>query len=249
MHAKRYPIAAGTTYQAYPEDTSDWYSFTLSSDANVVLNLTNLNVTVGQYILYKATSCSLVPGSLTAITVQDKAVTAKDVGTQSAGTYFLRVAVGSGTQSNSLYSLRVAVGGSSVGWNPNADICAALTNCNPNRSGGKFTVYWSGIPGMTELKIVFNGKSKTGNCDGTSGGRVVTVPSSRFGASGSYEVTDTVKGYWGIQLSAKGSGGSWTRSGDLPLKMDCDFLLANDAELLPEPEITPIPEVEITPVP
>jgi hypothetical protein len=244
-----YPIAAGTTYQAYPEDTSDWYSFTLSSDANVTLNLTNLNVTVGQYILYKASSCSSVPGSLSPITVQDKSVIAKDVGVQSAGTYFLRVAVGSGTQSSSLYSLRVNVGGGNVGWSPKADICSAIANCNANRSGGKFTVYWAGIPGMTEFKISFNGKGAGGTCPTTTGGRTVNVPPSSFGTSGSYEITDTPKGYWGVQLSAKGSGGSWSRNGDLPLKMDCDFLSANAPEFLPEPEPTVIPEVEITPVP
>ncbi len=244
-----YPIVAGTTYQAYPEDTSDWYSFTLSSDANVTLNLTNLNVSVGQYILYKSASCSAVPGSLTPITVQDKGVTVKDVLVQSAGTYFLRVAVGSGTQSSSLYSLRVNVGGSSTGWNPKGDICSALTNCDANRGSGKFTVYWSGIPGMTEFKIAFNGKGAGGTCPATTGGRTVNVPPSSFGASGSYEITDTPKGYWGVQLSAKGSGGIWSRNGDLPLKMDCDFLSANQPEFLPEPEPTVIPEVEITPVP
>jgi hypothetical protein len=244
-------IVGGTTYQAYPEDTSDWYSFTLTSDSNVVINVTNLNVSVGQYILYRATNCASVPGTLTPITVQDKSVTSKDVGVQPAGTYYLRIAVASGAQSSSLYSLRVDFN-SNVGWNPRADICSGLTNCNANRSGGKFTVYWAGIPGMTEFKIVFNGKSAQGTCAATTGGRTVNVPASAFGTSGSYEVTNTPSGYWGVQLSAKGSGGSWSRTGDLPLKMDCDFLSANQAELLPEPEPTLIPEeptLEITPIP
>ena len=242
-----YPITSGSTYKAYPEDSSDWYSFTLTGDANVTLNLTNFNVTVGQYILYKSTSCTQVPSGVNPITVQDKATTSFSVGTQSAGTYYLRIAVGSGANASAVYSLRVDAGTSSGTWNPTADICSQLTNCSPNASGGKFTVYWSGNPGMTELRIEFIGKGKTGGCAQTTGGRVVFVPADKFATSGSYEVTGTPGGYWGIQLSAKGSGGTWTRNGDLPLKMDCDFQLANQAELLPTPEPTVIPEV--TPVP
>ena len=242
-----YPIVSGTTYQAYPEDNSDWYSFTLATNASLVLNITNLIVTVGQYSLYKADNCATINVlTTTPVTRQDKDKASIDLGTQAAGRYFLRVAVGSGANSTSLYSLRVVVGGTES-WNPNADICPALTNCSPNRSDGKFTVYWTGNPGMTELKISFNGQSKNGGCPATTGGRVVFVPASKFGTTGSYEVTDTPTGYWGVQLSAKGSGGSWSRNGDLPLKMNCDFLAANQADLSPEPTV--IPEIDVTPIP
>jgi hypothetical protein len=246
------PIALNTTYTAYPEDTNDWYSFTLGTSANVVLSVTNLLVTVGQYSLYKSDNCAtIVPGTTTPITTQDKATPTKDVGTQTAGKYFLRVAVGSGAQSTSLYSFRVSTGGVGT-WNPRADICPALSNCSANRSGGKFTAYWDGMPGMTEFRIEFVGKLKTGNCPASVGGRVVLVPAANFGTSGSYEVANIGQGYWGIQLSARGSGGSWSRTGDLPLKMDCDFLSANQSDSLAEPEPTAIPEgpeVEATPIP
>ena len=173
-----YPIVSGTTYQAYPEDNSDWYSFTLANSANLVLNITNLNVTVGQYSLYKADDCSTINVlTTTPVTRQDKATTSIDLGTQTAGKYFLRVAVGSGANSASLYSLRVVIGTATGVWKPQGEVCGVNGCSRPSSAGENVKASWTGMPGLTSLKLKITTKA-VGNCPA---GKVSSITPSGYG--------------------------------------------------------------------
>ena len=85
--AESYAIKTGATYSFLPEDGEDWYKFTLTSNGNISVVLSNYQVD-GQIVAYRG-SC----GSLQFIQNNGNFSSTKilNLGNLPAGTYFIRV--------------------------------------------------------------------------------------------------------------------------------------------------------------
>jgi hypothetical protein len=200
--------------------------------------------------------------------VQDKATTSYSVpGAQTAGTYFLRIAVGSGAQSSSLYTLRVDV---AVGtWKPQGDVCGVNGCGRPASAGENLNVTWTGMSGITSLKLkittVQAGGCPAGSASSLSpGGYANSFGSLPTTASGNAIFSNAPRGWYIFEFEAIAPGRPIYQD-QRGVKVDCEILFAgqNGPEfsftdgvkqtqslmitLIPEPTI--IPEPEVTPIP
>lgn len=97
-----YGIGTGFDYEFTADDTEDWYAVTLSSAGNLTIVLSSFEPAQGQLIVYGG-SCN----GLTLLQNNGDATTTKTInlGTQPAGTYYIRVF--SAPITNTTYNLRV----------------------------------------------------------------------------------------------------------------------------------------------
>ena len=214
-----YPIAQNTNYSAYPDDASDWYSFTLASPLNLQITMTNFVVSgAGQYILYKSENCAALG---TALTVQDKASPSYGPVSVGAGKYFMRVAVGSGFQSTQLYTFRVNTSAATTGWNPKFELCAQLTGCGKDFANSKFTVYWNNAPNMNLMRMQLGGRAASGTCPATSTISNIFAPASVFATNGSWELVNVNAGSYDMSIYTTSSDGNAHATPTFQININC----------------------------
>jgi hypothetical protein len=232
-----WPIATGQTYQAYPDDNEDWYSFDVTRTSTIQLATSNYSAT-GQFFLYRQnTACS----DIAQVTYVAQSAGGFIVSGQPAGHYFIRIATSAGWNINVLYAFQVGV---ISNWEPNSDTCFPLGGCAANKTGGNLTAYWQGMYGVTYLRISLEGRGPVGSCPkGTSSNGV----NPALADNGNTSFTGIARGYYVLHVDANGPSDELKYRGELPIKMDCDFRTNRASPVTPE--ITPTPIPYITPAP
>ncbi len=230
-------INVNATYTAYPENSrpdlnlgsgvgieNDFYQFTLSAQTTVQVQFSGYNAGQRQVQLRggACASNSMVDSSAFVANASSGAIQR----TLAAGTYWVRFVTIDGAQSRTPYTFTV----STSSWAPQMNTCWPFppgnVNCgNGSYSGGQLTVYWDGAPGATQVQAILRGIG-AGNCpkppDRTETFAPPTVP------QGSRQITGIARGYYGLTLKISGPQGTYTRN-EMPVKMDCEFMLASPA--------------------
>ena len=226
-------ISPNVTYQAYPDDASDWYSFTLGTPLNVQFTFTNFLVSgAGQFIVYKSDNCAALG---TALTVQDKSAASYGPVPLQIGKYFIRIAVASGFQNQYLYNLRVQLSALAT-WNPKFDICAALTGCSSSFSSNQFTVYWKDTPNMNLLRLRLLNRGAIGGCPAGPTVDPITADPSEWGATGDWTIGSVPNGSYDVIVFTTSSLGESHTSPTFRVNINCD---PNNATWNPHFDICP----------
>ena len=104
--SEAHPLNLNRRYNFHPDDMNDFYTFALSSAANLDIFLTNFTPIAGQIVLYSAPDCS----SLQFIASNGDFSETKTInaGVQPAGTYLIWVINDGPLSSSQMYSLEVS---------------------------------------------------------------------------------------------------------------------------------------------
>jgi len=99
------PLQRGVAYQAYPDDTEDWYYFNLPSTANVTVEVTNFTGGDGRLMVYaESDTTNPVSGGYWGAGGPTMTVNPSNL---SPGKYYVRVYTGGSTNTTTLYTLTV----------------------------------------------------------------------------------------------------------------------------------------------
>jgi hypothetical protein len=120
---------------------------------------------------------------------------------------------------------------------PKVDSCNRFFDCFGDSTGGKFQVFWRSMPANTEITVNFRAQTTTGG--GCPSGAASANFDDTFNvgsvSNGQRDYARSIpRGYYAVSVNAK-SGGTIIHSNQFPIKMDCTFLTAADAEAQPTP--------------
>lgn len=235
------PTQPGLTYSTFIDDNYDFFSMVVPVQSTVQINVKKFN-RASQLQLRKANaSCNPADANdriAYSFIVNDQATIVQSL---APGTYYARMGPldASNPPNNQLYDFtwNYDSTGSSI-WAFDGETCSAFENCFGNATGGKFTFYWRGAVGATNVKLSFTTSAVLRCPAGSPVPGDLTFTTST--TTGTREVTGIPRGYYKLKVQATGPSGQ-TFSDELPLKMDCDFALTAVEKDYPNLFATPAP--------